>query len=280
MTKSSVKAHEVNKWLNKKSTLTPDVLAVEEPLEIRLTYLQQTERIERPLSVTMRTPGHDLELTLGFLYSEGIINNYADIKSIRHCETVEKEEEKENVVKVLIQDNHELDQDTFQRNFYTTSSCGVCGKSSIAAIEVECPINLSSHPVNASVITDLPQKLRQAQTVFEFTGGLHASALFDTDGNIKILREDVGRHNALDKVVGARLFAESLPLENEILLVSGRASFELVQKAARAGVSIMCAVGAPSSLAVELAEKQGITLIGFLKSLSFNVYSHPKRISN
>lgn len=278
MTKSSVKPHEVNKWLDHKSTPTPDVLAVEEPLEIRLNYLQNAERIERPLSVTMRTPGHDMELTLGFLYSEGIINQYADIKSIRHCETVEKEEEKENVVKVVIEDKVEIDQDTFQRNFYTTSSCGVCGKSSIEAIEVQCPVNISSLSIDAQLITELPQKLRKAQTVFEFTGGLHASALFDIEGNIKILREDVGRHNALDKIVGARLFIESLPLENEILLLSGRASFELVQKAARAGISIMCAVGAPSSLAVELAEKQGITLIGFLKPKSFNVYSHSKRI--
>jgi FdhD protein len=278
MNKSSVKPHEVNKWIDQKSTPTPDVLAVEEPLEIRLNYIQNSERIERPLSVTMRTPGHDMELTLGFLYSEGIINQYSDIKAIRHCETVEKEEEKENVVKVVIEDTIEIDQDTFQRNFYTTSSCGVCGKSSIEAIEVQCPVNNSTLSIDAQLITELPQKLRKAQTVFEFTGGLHASALFDSDGNIKILREDVGRHNALDKVVGARLFNESLPLENEILLLSGRTSFELVQKAARAGISIICAVGAPSSLAVELAEKQGITLIGFLKSTTFNVYSHPKRI--
>lgn len=278
MTKSSVKPHKVNKWVENKIETTPDVLAVEEPLEIRLNYLQNGERIERALSVTMRTPGHDLELTLGFLFSEGIVNSYSEIKSIRHCETVKKEEEKENVVKVVIQDTVEIDQDTFQRNFYTTSSCGVCGKSSIEAIEVNCPINVSQLSLDTKLISELPQKLRNAQTVFEYTGGLHASALFDQKGDIKILREDVGRHNALDKVVGARLFEENLTLANEVLLVSGRASFELVQKAARAGISVMCAIGAPSSLAVELADKQGITLIGFLKTNSFNVYSHPNRI--
>lgn len=278
MAKSSVKPLNLTKWQQDQFVSKPDVLAVEEPLEIRLNYLSNGERIERALSVTMRTPGNDLELTLGFLFSEGIVNSYSDIKSIRHCETVEKEEEKENVVKVVISDTIEIDSDTFQRNFYTTSSCGVCGKSSIEAIEVSCPVQTSNLKISSRLITSLPNKLRSAQTVFEYTGGLHASAIFSATGEVLLMREDVGRHNALDKVVGASLFKEEIPLNQHILLVSGRTSFELVQKAARAGLVMVLAIGAPSSLAVELAKKQGITLVGFLKANSFNVYSHPERI--
>lgn len=278
MAKSSVKARSIQKWTAESSNSVPDVLAVEEPLEIRINYLSENQRIERPLSVTMRTPGHDLELSLGFLFSEGIINHYDEVKSIRHCESVKKASEKENVVKVVLHDHVQLNKDTFNRNFYTTSSCGVCGKSSIEAVEVECPISSSPLKMSSVVVKQLPNLLRKAQTVFEHTGGLHASALFSQTGDILVLREDVGRHNALDKVVGAYLFKEKIPIENEVLLVSGRTSFELVQKASRAGISIVCAVGAPSSLAADLADKQGITLIGFLKKESFNVYSHPQRI--
>ncbi len=279
MIKTSVKAHNLLKWSNDQLTAKPDVLAVEEPLEIRLNYVFESKRIERPLSVTMRTPGNDLELALGFLFSEGIINSFHDISSIRHCENV-KEEEQDNVVKVTLIDSFRIDPETFTRNFYTTSSCGVCGKSSIDAITVDCPLQHSKIKIPSSLVAQFPNLLRATQTVFEHTGGIHASALFDLEGNILTMREDVGRHNALDKVVGAELFKDQVPLSEHILLVSGRASFELIQKAARAGIPIVLAVGAPSSLAVELAEKQGITLLGFLKSKSFNVYSHPHRISN
>ncbi len=278
MVKSAVKGHQLTKWTSNKLEETPDVLAVEEPLEIRLSYWNGTEQIEQPLSVTMRTPGNDLELTVGFLFTEGIINSYDEIKSIRHCETVEKEDEKENVVKVVLNENHTFDLTSLQRNFYTTSSCGVCGKSSIDAISVQCSAITSNLKTSPKIISELNEKLRNAQTVFEYTGGLHASALFDAKGILKLLREDVGRHNALDKVIGAELFDGNLPLFESILLVSGRASFELVQKATRAGIGIMVAVGAPSSLAVELAQKQGITLIGFSKPRSFNIYTHPHRI--
>ena len=174
MAKSSVKPLNLTKWQQDQFVSKPDVLAVEEPLEIRLNYLSNGERIERALSVTMRTPGNDLELTLGFLFSEGIVNSYSDIKSIRHCETVEKEEEKENVVKVVISDTIEIDSDTFQRNFYTTSSCGVCGKSSIEAIEVSCPVQTSNLKISSRLITSLPNKLRSAQTVLNtLVGCMH-----------------------------------------------------------------------------------------------------------
>lgn len=256
----------------------PELLAVEEPLEIRVGFGSLPDRQQKCLSVTMRTPGHDFELALGFLFTEGIIHSFDQVESIKYCEHVGRPEEKENVVRVELKPEVQFDFLKLQRNFYTTSSCGVCGKSSIGAVMVNCVAIPSNWKVATDLIHTLPIKLREAQRVFEHTGGLHASGLFNLQGELVLLREDVGRHNALDKVVGAMLLKGELPLANYILLVSGRTSFELVQKAALAGMPLLAAVGAPSSLAVSLAKDCGMTLIGFLREGRFNVYANEERV--
>jgi FdhD protein len=235
-----------------------DELAVEEPLEIRAGGA--------PVAVTMRTPGHDEELALGFLRSEGIpaesAHPTADLAA--------------NVVEVEVAG--EFDLERLKRNFYTSSSCGVCGKGALEAVAVEAPVVTSDLTLAADVISALPEGLREAQATFAATGGLHATGLFDEHGALFCAREDVGRHNAMDKVIGWAFLHDCLPLERHVLCVSGRLSFELVQKAAVAGCPIMVAVGAPSSLAVELAADRGITLCGFVRDGRLNVYSHPQRI--
>lgn len=257
-----------------------DLLAVEEPLEVRLSYGPREERKQSSISVTMRTPGHDFELALGFLFSEGIIRSYEDVLSVRYCQQVEQTEAQENIVKVELSPNIPLDLQRLQRNFYTTSSCGVCGKSSIEALEALCPLSIPTHDfvVEDQVIHQAPAKLRKAQLVFNYTGGIHAAGLFDKEGKLVLWREDVGRHNALDKLLGASLAANKLPLKESFLLLSGRVSFELVQKALMGGVSMIAAVGAPSSLAVQLAHQYDITLIGFVRNKQFNIYSGHHRI--
>lgn len=262
----------VRKVNHSEVTDTDDVLAIEEPLEIRLTYGPAEKRITKSLSVTMRTPGNDAELATGFLYTEGIIKQIIDIKN---CLVIP-----DNIVQVIISENITLDLGKLERNFYTTSSCGVCGKSSIDSVKTVCDIQTSGEEirVSAELIYTLPDILRKNQDVFEQTGGLHASALFDIDGNLLITREDVGRHNALDKLIGVALSQNLLPLDKHLLMLSGRASFELIQKAAMAGIKLVAAVGAPSSLAVQLAEESGITLIGFLRDNRFNIYSNQIRI--
>ncbi|MCK6617756.1 MAG: formate dehydrogenase accessory sulfurtransferase FdhD [Cyclobacteriaceae bacterium] len=256
-----------------------DILAVEEPLEIRLGFGTQTDRQQKSLSVTMRTPGHDFELAVGFLFTEGIIQSYQQVESIKYCEDVGRQEEKDNVVRVELKPDIEIDFQKLQRNFYTTSSCGVCGKSSIEAVAQHCPVIPVSWSVKPEIIHQLPVTLRNAQQVFEYTGGLHASGLFTQEGKLELLREDVGRHNALDKVMGAMLVKSEIPLTDFILLVSGRASFELVQKAAMGGIPVLAAVGAPSSLAVQLAADCGMTLLGFVRDNRFNCYSVPERLA-
>ncbi|MBP7407795.1 MAG: formate dehydrogenase accessory sulfurtransferase FdhD [Flavobacteriales bacterium] len=249
-----------------------DLLVTEEPLEIRLGHGPDHDRAEMRLSVTMRTPGHDEELALGFLYSEGIITEPGQVVRIAYCQNV-KVEERGNVVRAELHPSVELDAARWQRNFYTSSSCGVCGKSSIEAVHATClrPI-VPFGPIDPPMITALPDRMRAAQTVFKHTGGIHAAALFSRTGELLLLREDVGRHNAVDKVIGAALNDRS-DVGSCILLVSGRAGFELVQKCVVAGIPLMAAVGAPSSLAVELARKSGLTLIGFLRDERFNVYA-------
>ena len=265
-----------------------DILVAEEPLEIRLGHGPLEARREFRLSVTMRTPGHDAELALGFLITEGIVADVADVVRIVPCENV-KEEERGNVVRAELRPDVELDPARWQRNFYTTSSCGVCGKSSIEAVHAQCARPLGARPSLApALITALPDRMRAAQTVFQHTGGIHAAALFNERGELLILREDVGRHNAVDKVVGAWLslraqsrsdnqqpstFLDSARSDRLLLLVSGRAGFELVQKCVVAGIPAMAAVGAPSSLAVQLARDSGLLLIGFLRGERFNVYA-------
>jgi len=259
---------------------TEDLLVVEEPLEIRVGYGPETDRKQLSLSVTMRTPGYDEELTVGFLYSEGIINAPADLLSVKYCDDVGKSEQRENVMRAELAPHVSLDPAVFKRNFYTTSSCGVCGKASIDQVRVLCaPIIDSLMHVDISVLYQLPQKLNEAQLVFKHTGGLHAAALFDLKGELHFFREDVGRHNALDKLLGHLLLTEPTLAHHSVLLLSGRISFELVQKAARAGIPIIAAIGAPSSLAVQLGEEMEMTLIGFLKSDRCNVYTQPHRVS-
>jgi FdhD protein len=248
---------------------TPDLVAVEEPLEIRLGYGPATDRQQRAIAVTMRTPGHDFELATGFLFTEGIITSLNQLHSIRHCTDLGRQEAAENIVRVELTPKTPVDWQRAERNFYTTSSCGVCGKASIDAIRtVACiaPTTTPKPTIDPAVINGLPDRLRKEQTVFTHTGGLHAAALFRTDGSLLLLREDVGRHNALDKVIGAALQQELMPLHETLLFLSGRISFELVQKAVMAGIRVVAAVGAPSSLAVQLAEEFGLTLIGFVRN--------------
>ena len=264
-------------------TRATDLLAVEAPLEISLGYGPAGQRQTHSLAVTMRTPGHDAELVAGFLLSEGLIAGPADLLSIQHHADPRRPEERGNVVRAELAPGVGLALDRLARHFYTTSSCGVCGKTSIAAVRATaCPVPPAADQprVPAALIHALPARQRAAQAVFEQTGGLHATALFRaSDGELVLLREDVGRHNAFDKVVGAALRANLLPLNQHIALLSGRASFELVQKAALAGVAILAAVGAPSSLAVEAAEEFGLTLLGFVREGRFNIYTGPERIA-
>jgi FdhD protein len=259
---------------------TTDALAIEEPLEIRLEYGPANDRNTRNISVTMRTPGNDAELALGFLFTEGIIKHQSDTDSTRHC-FIACAENKENVIQVNLKEAVIPVLNNTERNFYTTSSCGVCGKASINSIKT---VSVFEHTgfvenqINTDLLYLLPAILQKHQEVFSYTGGLHASALFDATGELIMVREDVGRHNALDKLIGVALNNDMLPLNQHVLLLSGRASFELVQKAAMAGINIVAAVGAPSSLAVQLAEEFNITLVGFLRGRRFNIYTHPNRI--
>ncbi|MCU0440867.1 MAG: formate dehydrogenase accessory sulfurtransferase FdhD [Bacteroidia bacterium] len=280
MTRSSVSSIQITKINGNDIQQTVDLLAVEEPLEIRLGYGPSTNRTQKSISVTMRTPGNDFELALGFLITEGIIESANQIYKIHYCTEANTIENKENIVRVELNPEVEIDLSKLQRNFYATSSCGVCGKESIEAIKVNCklPITDFNFQISKDVIVSLPDKLRTQQNVFEHTGGLHACALFTKDGALLLLREDVGRHNAMDKLVGAHFGKPNAAINEYILLLSGRASFELLQKASMAGIPIVCAVGAPSSLAVQTAQEFGITLIGFLRGNRFNIYCHSDRI--
>ena len=233
-----------------------DALAVEEPLEIRVG--------ERPLAVTMRTPGHDFDLAAGFLFTEGVIPSYAAIDGIRHWGSP-------NVVRVALREGVTIDWQRFQRHFYATSSCGVCGKASIELVRVHAR-RVTPLPFDPALIPTLPDRLRAQQSMFEETGGIHGAGLFTADGTLVVAREDIGRHNAVDKAIGA-LGQAGTPLADKVLVVSGRAGFEIVQKAAVASIPAIVAVGAPSSLAVELAAEFGLTLIGFAREGRFTVYA-------
>lgn len=254
-----------------------DILAAEEPLEIRLIYTTEGKRAVKSISVTMRTPGNDAELATGFLYTEGIITSAEQVTNIAHLPASD-----DNIILVTLAEGVSLNRNKLERNFYTTSSCGVCGKSSIDAVRTVCQYDAKAEDnlsVSKTLIYTLPELLRKNQEVFENTGGLHASALFDIAGNLLLVHEDVGRHNALDKLIGTALKQNQLPLNQHILLLSGRTSFELIQKAAMAGIKIIAAVGAPSTLAVQLAEESGMTLLGFLRGERFNIYTGAQRIA-
>jgi len=256
------------------ATRREDVLAVEEPLEIRVGG--------RPLAVTMRTPGHDFDLAAGFLVSEGVITRGEHYRSARYCAGATEEGlNTYNVLDVTLAPGVAPPDPSLERSFYTTSSCGLCGKASIDAVRTQSAYSVREDQmrVDAELLATFPETLRAGQDVFDKTGGLHAAALFDAEsGRMLVLREDVGRHNAVDKVIGWALTEDRLPLRGTVLMVSGRASFELTQKAMMAGIPVLAAVSAPSSLAAELATEAGLTLVGFLRGRSMVIYSGDERV--
>ncbi|MFF3425546.1 formate dehydrogenase accessory sulfurtransferase FdhD [Streptomyces sp. NPDC002602] len=253
----------------------PDTLVAEEPLEIRLNG--------KPLAITMRTPGDDFALAVGFLVSEGVLARTSDVQAVTYCEGATSDGSNTyNVVNVQLAAGVPVPDITLERNVYTTSSCGLCGKASLDAVRTASRFpGIDADPVrvSAELLSLLPDRLRAAQKVFDRTGGLHAAGLFSAEGELLDLREDVGRHNAVDKIVGRALQAGRLPLTGSVLLVSGRASFELAQKAVMSGVPVLAAVSAPSSLAVDLAVETGLTLVGFLRGPDMNIYAGEQRVS-
>jgi FdhD protein len=281
MTKPPVRAFKILRVTSATACEEDDLVASEEPLGIELGYSSDAGRETRELAVTMRTPGNDLELVLGFLFTEGVIRGMDEVSSIRHCENVSIPENTGNIVKVELSEGVRLAPHLFQRHSFISSSCGVCGKASIDAVRSHCalPAFGAGLLISASTLLALGNSVFSQQRVFGVTGGLHAAALFDAQGKLLLLREDIGRHNAVDKIVGVSLSEGVLPLERHILFLSGRACFELIQKAALAGIRVVCAVGAPSSLAVECAREFGMTLVGFLRGERFNVYSGAERLS-
>jgi FdhD protein len=270
-----------------------DSLAIEEPLEIQLTYGPSNSRQTRSISVTMRTPGDDFDLAAGFLMTEGVIRDANDIEQIAFAGYPHSQPEqssrtmealtpssKENIIRVDLATDVEVSLGTLQRNFYTTSSCGICGKASLLALRTVCPPRSANNfRMDAQLLYRLPSLLRASQGVFDRTGGLHGAGLFDSAGNLIALREDVGRHNAVDKLIGSEFLADRTPLRDRLLLLSGRASFELLQKAMMGGIPMVAAVGAPSSLAVQVANEFDITLVGFLREDHFNIYHGCDRIT-
>lgn len=262
------------------SELCPDQLALEEPLEIQLASGAEAARAWKTLAITMRTPGHDRELAAGFLVGEGLLRSLDQVEAVYSLGGRDEATGWRHQVRVTLRPGVTLDLERLQRNFYTTSSCGVCGKSSLEALEMNIfsPLPPPAWEIEAGVICGLPARLREAQEIFDRTGGLHAAGLFTAEGRLVVVREDVGRHNAVDKVVGSQFLAGRWPLSDSILVVSGRASFELMQKAIAAGIPMLVAVGAPSSLAAEVAQKFGATLVGFTKPTGFNIYAGPERV--
>lgn len=277
MDESTLRREIIKVATDKDSLVLIDALAVEEPFEIRMHAPHASPPIlNKNISITMRTPGNDADLSVGFLFTEGIIKSGDQITDV----TVGG-----NIATISVDETIELDLKKMERHFYTTSSCGVCGKSSLDAIRTVCSYGPSdsNFTVSRKLIMAIPDKLNSSQEIFQNTGGLHAAALFHLDGSMAVVREDVGRHNALDKVIGACLMdiedkGFTLPLSSHLLLLSGRASFELIQKAVMAGIQFVCAVGAPSSMAVQLAEEHNVTLIGFLNHNRFNIYSGKSRV--
>jgi FdhD protein len=266
---SNVHVVSVNDGVRSERT---DTLAAEEPLEVRV---QGPGQEQRSVAVTMRTPGGDFELAVGFLFTEGLVAP-GDVHRVAYCDTLPGEDQRYNIVAVTV--GRPFDFDLLKRNFYATSSCGVCGKAALDDIEVRCQPVAEGPEMTAATLVGLPDALRSAQKVFERTGGLHAAGLFTPEGSLASIREDVGRHNAVDKVVGEQVLAGRVPLADHVLQVSGRLSFEIVQKAAVAGIPIVSAVSAPSSLAVEAGQRFGMTLVGFVRDERLNVYTHPERI--
>lgn len=249
------------------STSDDDVVVIEEPLEIRAAWTSNNEPREKSISVTMRTPGDDNDLAAGFLFTEGLLHSADDVESLRHWSSP-------NVIRVALREGTRFDAGKLDRHFYTTSSCGVCGKTSIDALRVATSSPPSQgHPVTKDLVHQLPARLEEHQAAFRETGGLHAAAIFDATGALVRAREDIGRHNAVDKVIGSLFLERRTPLSDMILMVSSRASFEIVQKAIVAGIPVVASVGAPSTLAIDLAAEFKLTLLGFVRNERFNVYA-------
>ena len=278
---ASSNAVEITKMRAGVAEALDDSVAVEEPLEIRLGYSTPDGRATRSISITMRTPGNDKELAAGFLYTEAIIKQAADVASIETCGPPAPDSGNHNVIRVDLAADVEVDLGRLQRHFYTTSSCGVCGKTSLDALRVggATPLDAGAQTFSRDVLTRVPEALREAQHTFDKTGGLHAAAAFNSTGDLICVMEDVGRHNAVDKVVGSLLLNNGLPASGLGLMVSGRASFELMQKTLVAGMPLLAAVSAPSSLAVQLAQEFNLSLIGFLRGDTFNIYAGAERIT-
>lgn len=269
------------KYQNGQFQTLSDYLAAEEPLEIQLAFGPIGQREQRSLAVTMRTPGQDFDLVYGFLYTEGIIHGKNEVLQMRYTGAQLSPDAQENSVLVELHPDAQFDFERLNRHFYTSSSCGICGKASLEMVQTHTPFLLpaGAPQINPEILLQLPALLSPAQSLFGHTGGIHASGLFSVDGNLLLSREDIGRHNALDKVIGAALQKMVFPLSSTILFLSGRAGFELVQKALMGGIPVIAAVGAPSSLAVELAEAHNLTLIGFLRDGRFNVYTGRERLN-
>jgi FdhD protein len=270
-----------------------ETLAVEEPLEIQLAYGRSNSRAMKSISVTMRTPGDDFELAAGFLMTEGVVRDINDVEGITYAaenmaptpesdarqESALPYQPRKNIVRVELAPDVEVSLANLERNFYTTSSCGICGKASLLALQTVCPPRArNTFAINADILYALPARLRESQSVFNRTGGLHGAGLFNAEGKLLAMREDVGRHNAVDKLLGSEFLADRTPLRHALLLLSGRTSFELLQKALMGGVSMVAAVGAPSSLAVQVAREFDIILVGFLRDDHFNIYHGPEHI--
>ena len=277
---TSSTAIDISRVNNGSHLSVADHVAVEEPLEIRLGYSTPDGRAVRSISITMRTPGFDAELAVGFLHSESIVGSADDIASVETCGPAAPDSGSHNVIRVELGPGVSVDLGRLQRHFYTTSSCGVCGKTSLDALRITGfePLQSVVAEFKTAMLTTMPEKLRAAQVTFDETGGLHAAAVFDVNGDILSLMEDVGRHNAVDKVIGSLLLQGRLPARKCGIIVSGRASFELMQKTLVAGIPLLAAVSAPSSLAVQLARDFNMTLIGFLRGQAFNIYSGETRI--
>ena len=292
-TNPSVRLAEIVRVTHGEVGRLQDAVAVEEPLEIQLVYGAADDRRTKSISITMRTPGNDEELAAGFLMTEGVLRDVTHIMEIgapTAADTARRRTAgsrqaavptgmRSQAIRVELSPEIEVSMSTLERNFYTTSSCGVCGKASLLALRTLCPLPQHDHfQIRSDILSSLPQKIQTAQVAFRKTGGLHAASLFTADGELHSLREDVGRHNALDKLLGEAFLQDAVPLRDYVLLLSGRASFELLQKAVMGGIPMVAAIGAPSSLAIEVAREFSITLVGFLRPESFNIYSAPERV--
>ena len=272
----ALKSYKIQKWTSASFAFAEDdLVAVEEPLEMVLIHYLDNELVETPLTLTMRSPGNDEALAVGFLFNEGIISSLLDVEHIKYC--VKSEEARKNKLRITLKKSIVVTTDFLQRNFVSTSSCGICGKELLDQISNGFPKIHFSTKVEVSKIINLPNQLNKEQLLFKHTGGIHACGLFSSNGSLIDLKEDIGRHNALDKIIGGQII-KNQKFDNTIIVLSGRIGYEMAQKTAKAGIPILVAIGAPTSLAIDIAEKAGICLIGFAKNHSLNCYTHPEYV--